>query len=112
MFLARLGRAWVDLLIDRGTKQIPIEAKSGQTIASDFFADLDHCWPWLADPTAPRAWPTAATNPTGGRVSVIVVGLGVNLVLASRGVSNEVTLGQTSVARHILRSARHAGVTH
>ncbi len=37
----------VDLLIDRGTKQIPIEAKSGQTIASDFFADLDH-WRALA----------------------------------------------------------------
>jgi predicted AAA+ superfamily ATPase len=37
----------VDLLIDQGAKQIPIEVKSGQTIASDFFADLDY-WRNLA----------------------------------------------------------------
>lgn len=37
----------IDLLIDRGATQIPIEAKSGQTVASDFFADLDY-WRALA----------------------------------------------------------------
>lgn len=37
----------VDVLIDQGAKQIPIEVKSGQTVASDFFADLDY-WRNLA----------------------------------------------------------------
>lgn len=37
----------VDLLVDLGAKQIPIEVKSGQTIASDFFADIDY-WRNLA----------------------------------------------------------------
>ena len=37
----------IDLLIDQGTKQIPIEVKSGQTIATDFFADLDY-WRMMA----------------------------------------------------------------
>ncbi len=37
----------VDLLIDQGARQIPIEVKSGQTVASDFFADLDY-WRNLA----------------------------------------------------------------
>jgi uncharacterized protein len=37
----------VDLLIDQGATQISIEVKSGQTIASDFFADLDY-WGQLA----------------------------------------------------------------
>lgn len=38
----------IDLMIDQGTKQIPIEIKSGQTIASDFFADIQY-WQDLAD---------------------------------------------------------------
>lgn len=37
----------IDLLIDRGATQIPIEIKSGQTIASDFFADIEY-WRTLA----------------------------------------------------------------
>jgi predicted AAA+ superfamily ATPase len=37
----------VDVLIDQGAKQMPIEVKSGQTVASDFFADLDY-WRDLA----------------------------------------------------------------
>jgi len=37
----------IDLLIDQGAKQIPIEIKSGQTVASDFFADIDY-WRTLA----------------------------------------------------------------
>ena len=31
----------IDLLLDQGATQIPVEIKSGQTIASDFFKDLD-----------------------------------------------------------------------
>jgi len=38
----------IDLLIDQGVNQIPIEIKSGQTIASDFFADIQY-WRDLAD---------------------------------------------------------------
>lgn len=41
----------VDLLIDQGAKQLPVEVKSGQTIASDFFAGLDH-WRQLAGSAA------------------------------------------------------------
>lgn len=37
----------VDLLIDQGATQIPIEIKSGQTIASDFFSGIDY-WKALA----------------------------------------------------------------
>ena len=37
----------IDLLIDQGARQIPIEIKSGQTIAPDFFADIDY-WRTLA----------------------------------------------------------------
>ena len=37
----------IDLLIDQGAKQVLIEVKSGQTIASDFFADIDY-WRNLA----------------------------------------------------------------
>jgi predicted AAA+ superfamily ATPase len=31
----------IDLLIDEGARQIPVEIKSGQTVASDFFNDLE-----------------------------------------------------------------------
>ncbi|MFQ5424270.1 MAG: ATP-binding protein [Phycisphaerae bacterium] len=37
----------VDLLIDEGERQIPVEIKSGQTIASDFFDGI-HYWRHLA----------------------------------------------------------------
>lgn len=37
----------IDLLIDQGAMQIPVEIKSGQTIASDFFKDIDY-WRELA----------------------------------------------------------------
>ncbi len=42
----------VDLLIDVGTTQLPIEIKSGQTIAGDFLADLKY---WQALAKAPTA---------------------------------------------------------
>ena len=37
----------IGLLVDQGARQAPIEFKSGQTIATDFFADLDY-WRSLA----------------------------------------------------------------
>ena len=37
----------IDLLIDQGANQIPIEVKSGQTIAGDFFTGIDY-WRNLA----------------------------------------------------------------
>lgn len=37
----------VDLLIDQGTRQVPVEVKSGQTVAADFFRELDY-WRKLA----------------------------------------------------------------
>jgi predicted AAA+ superfamily ATPase len=37
----------IDLLLDQGAKQVPIEIKSGQTIAADFFTDIDY-WRTLA----------------------------------------------------------------
>lgn len=40
LWRASAGRE-VDLLIDQGATQTPIETQSGQTIASDFFKDLD-----------------------------------------------------------------------
>jgi len=47
----------IDLLIDQGSKQIPVEVKSGQTIASDFFADIDY-------------WRNLARQPAGGAALV------------------------------------------
>lgn len=44
----------VDLLIDRGSKQLPVEIKSGQTVASDFFWGLDY-WRDLAGTPAGAA---------------------------------------------------------
>ena len=37
----------VDLLLDQGTAQVPVEIKSGETVAEDFFRGLDH-WRSLA----------------------------------------------------------------
>ncbi len=45
----------VDLLVDHGDHQVPVEIKSGQTVAPDFFKGLDY-WRTLAtDPTGPAA---------------------------------------------------------
>jgi len=45
----------VDVLIDHGSRQVPVEVKSGQTVAADFFRGLDY-WRKLADdPEAPAA---------------------------------------------------------
>lgn len=41
----------IDLLIDQGAQQVPIEIKSGQTIASDFFTNIDY-WRNLAQQPA------------------------------------------------------------
>ena len=38
----------VDVIIDLGRKQIPIEIKSGQTIVDELFAGLDY-WRSLSD---------------------------------------------------------------
>jgi predicted AAA+ superfamily ATPase len=45
----------IDLLIDQGATQLPVEIKSGQTVAGDFFRGLDY-WRQLADkPSGPAA---------------------------------------------------------
>lgn len=45
----------IDLLIDQGARQVPVEVKSGQTVAADFFRDLDY-WRHLAgQPEGPAA---------------------------------------------------------
>jgi len=52
----------IDLLIDHGDRQIPVEIKSGQTVATDFFRGLDH-WRGLAgDPEGPAALVYAGDN--------------------------------------------------
>jgi len=38
----------VDVVIDLGTRLVPVEVKSGKTVAADFFAGLDY---WLGLPT-------------------------------------------------------------
>lgn len=45
----------VDLLLDRGRKQIPIEIKSGQTVALDFFADINYWRELAGEPGGPAA---------------------------------------------------------
>lgn len=42
----------VDVLIDQGDKLVPIEIKSGQTIASDYFKDLQY-WRGLSNTKSP-----------------------------------------------------------
>ena len=42
----------IDLLFDQGELQIPIEIKSGQTVAGDFFADINY---WRGLSKSPRA---------------------------------------------------------
>jgi len=45
----------IDLLIDRGEELIPIEIKSGQTVASDFFSGIDFFRDLVQDPKYPAA---------------------------------------------------------
>ncbi len=45
----------VDLLIDQGSRLIPVEVKAGQTISSDFLRGLNH-WQQLAGDSAGSPW--------------------------------------------------------
>ncbi|HSR50259.1 MAG TPA: ATP-binding protein [Acidobacteriota bacterium] len=45
----------IDAVLERGTHQVAIEIKSGQTIAKDFFSGLDHWRGLVGDPDAPAA---------------------------------------------------------
>jgi len=45
----------VDLLIDHGDHQVPVEIKSGQTVAADFFKGIDHWRSLAGSPEAPAA---------------------------------------------------------
>jgi len=45
----------VDVLIDLGTKLVPVETKSAQTVASDFFDNIVYWRRVCGDPTAPGA---------------------------------------------------------
>jgi hypothetical protein len=45
----------VDILIDQGQQLVPVEVKSGETIASDYFTGLSR-WVSLAGREAGRAW--------------------------------------------------------
>lgn len=62
----------IDLLIDRGAKQIPIEVKSGQTIASDFFAGVEYWRDLARQPDDPACLIYGGdTSYTRRRVSVV-----------------------------------------
>lgn len=43
----------IDLLIDRGASQLPIEIKSGQTVASDFLKEIGHWRSLIGNQTLP-----------------------------------------------------------
>ena len=45
----------IDLLLERGQKLVPIEIKSGQTVASDFFTGLHYWRELVSDPQPPAA---------------------------------------------------------
>ena len=45
----------IDVLLERGRELVPVEIKSGQTIASDFFAGLKYWRKLIADPDAAAA---------------------------------------------------------
>lgn len=45
----------IDVLIDHGRRQVPIEIKSGETIAADFFRGLELWRKLVDDPEAPAA---------------------------------------------------------
>jgi uncharacterized protein len=50
----RAGRE-IDILLDQGNQLLPVEVKSGQTVAQDFFLGLER-WQSLAGAAAGRAW--------------------------------------------------------
>ena len=45
----------IDILIDHGDEQVPVEIKSGQTVSRDFFKGLRYWRKLLGDPSAPAA---------------------------------------------------------
>jgi predicted AAA+ superfamily ATPase len=45
----------IDILFERGTELVPVEVKSGQTVAGDFFAGLEYWRGLVGDPGAPGA---------------------------------------------------------
>jgi hypothetical protein len=45
----------IDVLVERGTGQVPIEVKSSETVAEDFFSGIDYWRKLLGDPDAPAA---------------------------------------------------------
>ena len=58
----------IDVIVDLGDRQIPVEVKSGMTVASDAFGGL--AW-WTSIPSNPAPppayWSTAALRATPGR---------------------------------------------
>lgn len=62
----------VDLLLDQGKKLLPIEIKSGQTIASDFFRPL-HAWCKIAGAKAGQAMLVYGGDSSYKRSSVSVL---------------------------------------
>jgi len=43
----------IDILLERGAELVPVEVKSGQTVASDFFAGLEYWRALVGDPGGP-----------------------------------------------------------
>ena len=59
----------VDLLVDRGTELVPIEAKSGQTVNSSFFTGLRK-WQEIAGDAAGSAWLVYGGDRRHGRENI------------------------------------------
>ena len=62
----------IDILIEQANRLIPIEVKSGQTIASDFLKNL-HLWLKLAEEKASQAWLVYGGNQNQIRQNVHIV---------------------------------------
>jgi len=62
----------VDVLLDQGNLLLPIEVKSGQTVAQDFFVGLER-WQTLAGEAAGRAWLVFGGDQRQGRSLAEVV---------------------------------------
>ena len=45
----------IDILLESGAELVPVEVKSGQTVAGDFFAGLEYWRELVDDPGAPAA---------------------------------------------------------
>lgn len=50
------GGLEIDLLLDRGTELVPVEAKSGQTVSRDFFTALERWRSLAGEAAAARGW--------------------------------------------------------